>query len=223
MNFALIGPGQLGRVIFHAATGQRLVIGRNAAEAQVVCPNAELGYSTQLQSAAQCQIVAVALPAHACEEVFDSLCSFMPPESILLNFSTSWDIPKALRERFPSLYLLDSKVVGSALGMARGMKSLIVLGSTDEHTTGKVQMSLPGLTIQMGDYRLVKKVNTVATKTALAAALALEKELSEQGIPSEMVKAATEGLMPGVLISYSQGTLGEFAKSMINTLKNESR
>ena len=56
---------------------------------------------------------------------------------------------------------------------------------------------------------------------ALSAALELEEELQAKGIPEEMINTAVGGLMPGVLISYSKGTLGEFARKVEADLRKE--
>ena len=78
------------------------------------------------------------------------------------------------------------------------------------------------MNVVAGDYTLVKDINTLATKTALVAALSLEKELTAQGLAPEIIKAAVGGLMPGVLISYSNDTLGGFAREIVKQLKEEA-
>ena len=219
MKFALIGPGQLGREIFHAAAGQRLLIGEGPCADEALAQEAELGYSSHLWDAAECQVAAVTVPASACGEIFNALCPLMEPGSILLNFATNWDIPEALRERFPCLRLLEAKLLGSAPGMARGLESLVVLSGGEEAIADRVRTYLPGLRIIAGDGDKVRSVNVQATRAALSAAVALERALEEQGIPADLIGAAVGGLMPGVLLSYRAGTLGAFAQEIVSQLK----
>lgn len=221
MKFALVGPGHLGRNIFHAAAGQRLVVGEPDCDGGLA-REAELGYTTRLQDAASCQTVAVTVPPGACDEIFQTLCPLMQPGSILLNFSTKWYIPDQLRQKFPQLHLLNAKLAGSAWGLSLGLGCLVVLGPADEALAEQVRSCLPGLNIMPGDYAWVENINTQATRAALLAAVGLERELTAQGVPSEMVKAVVEGLMPGVIVSYSRGTLGGFAQSIVDSIQKKS-
>lgn len=221
MKVALIGPGQLGRVVFRAAAGERLVICEALSDAEAMKDQAELGLSTEMKAAGQCQVAAVTVPAPACPGVFDSLCPHMAPGSIVLNFATGWVIPEELRARYPQIFLLEAKVIGSAMGMAQGLKGMIVLGCDREDIVAQVREALPGLKFQPGDSQIAKFINTLGTKVALSAALELEEELQAKGIPEEMINTAVGGLMPGVLISYSKGTLGEFARKVEADLRKE--
>ncbi|MGE4277560.1 MAG: hypothetical protein AB7E30_10360 [Lawsonibacter sp.] len=220
MKFALIGAGQLGREIFRAAAGQRLVVDMAVGDAGALFQNAELGCTTHLWAAAECQMVAVTVPANACGEIFNTLCPLMQPGSVLLNFSTNWDIPEGLRDRFPYLRLLDAKLLGSAAGMAQGMESLVVLDGSEGAIIDRVRDYLPGLKIISGDCFQVRSINVQATKAALSAAIALEKSLESQGVPADMIGTAVGGLMPGVLVSYHAGTLGAFGREVVSQLKN---
>ena len=130
MSFALIGPGKLGRVLFQAAAGPRLVIGRSPEGLEPFRDRAELGISTRLADAAQCQVAAAAVPAGACAQVFADLCPQLPAGNILLNFATGWDIPQELVEQYPRLHLLNVKLVGSAIGISHGLKGLAVVART---------------------------------------------------------------------------------------------
>lgn len=214
MNFGLVGPGQLGKMIFQTAVWPRLVVQQVDSDCKDIEELAELGVTNQLENARVCQIVAVAVPANACYKVFLDLCPHMAPGSILLNFSTGWDIPERLKKEFPSLHLLELKLIGSAIGMGLGLRGLAVLNCEDQVVVNQIRSCLPGLAIFSGDSGVVCSINTLATRVALQAAITLEEELSSLKIPKEMTNAAIQGLMPGVLVSYVQGTLGGFARGI---------
>ena len=222
MKFALVGPGQLGQQVFKAAVGERLIVGEDLMAADTFGKEAELGVTTDMTQAAQCQVAAVCVPPAGCAAAFQQLCPNLAPGSIVLNFSTKWVIPQELREQFPQLQLLEAKLVGSAVSLSYGLYKVVVLGTQDSELTKLIQETLPGMNVVAGDYTLVKDINTLATKTALVAALSLEKELTAQGLAPEIIKAAVGGLMPGVLISYSNDTLGGFAREIVKQLKEEA-
>ena len=93
MSFALIGPGKLGRVLFQAAAGPRLVIGRSPEGLEPFRDRAELGISTRLADAARCQVAAAAVPAGACAQVFADLCPQLLAGHILLNLPPAGTSP----------------------------------------------------------------------------------------------------------------------------------
>lgn len=221
MKLAIIGIGQLGSQLFRAAQGpERLVIDQMPKALEKVADVAELGTSTQLSAAASCQVVAAALPAPFCPDAFQQLCPHLQPGTIVINFATGWLIPDELRKEFPQLKLVEAKLVGSAVGISEGLKSLFVLGIQDEELCKTIQSCFPPFRFIMGDTSIVKHINTCATATALRAAVQLQRELAE--FPQEMINAATAGLMPGVLISYERNTLGEFARNILEQVQKES-
>ena len=112
-------------------------------------------------------------------------------------------------------------MLGSAVGMSQGLKSLVVLSNASQEVVSRVKDCFSSLNISVGDYSLVKSINTAATRTALTAALSLEQELSANNIPKEMINIAVEGVMTGVLIAYSQEKLGDFALSIIDEIQNK--
>lgn len=219
MSFAVIGPGKLGKILFQAAAGPRLVIGRSPKRLEPFREQAELGITTQLADAARCQITAASVPAGACESVFNTLCPQLPEGHILLNFSTNWDIPQELAERYPRLRLLNVKLVGSAIGISHGLKGLAVVAQASDELLEQLQKALPGLELMTGDPIAVRDINTRATRAALAAAINLEKELAGLNVPEPMIRAAVGCLMPGVIIAYRNNELGGFAQKIVDELR----
>lgn len=219
MSFALIGSGKLGRVLFQAAAPSRLVIDMRPENLEPFRGQAELGVTTRLADAAQCQVTAAAVPAGACDEVFKTLCPQLPAGHIFLNFSTNWDIPQELAEQYPQLHLLNVKLVGSAIGISHGLKGLAVVAQASGQVLEQIQKALPGLEMTAGDPIAVREINTRATRAALEAAVALEKELAGLNVPAPMIRAAVGCLMPGVVIAYQNNELGGFAQKIVDELR----
>lgn len=219
MSFAVIGPGKLGKILFQAAAGPRLVIGRSPESLEPFRGLAELGVTTRPGDASRCEVTAVAVPADACAQVFEELCPLLPARHIAVNFSTNWDLPPELVQRFPELHLLNAKLVGSAIGISHGLKGLAVIDAAPEGVLEQVRACLPGLELTAGDPAAVRDINTRATRAALSAAVGLEKELAAQGVPEPMIRAAAGCLMPGVLIAYQEGQLGGFAQKIVAELR----
>ena len=57
------------------------------------------------------------------------------------------------------------------------------------------------------------------SRAALVAAVELEKKLLGEGYEEEVVKSLIGGLMPGILVSYRNDTLGGFGKEIVKSLK----
>ena len=225
MKLAIIGAGQLGYQLYRAApTAQRLLI-----DTRPSCPeyfaDAELGYTTNLKDAAQCDIVAMAVPPAACQGILETICPVLKAGTIVLNFPTKYLMPQELKDKFPAVKLLESKLLGSAVGLSRGLEHLVILdeANTDAQTAEQVKACLSGLKVTVGDYRIVPKVNSFAMKAALADAIRLEKDLRGQGYGDDVVKAVVGGLMPGSIISYVADTLGEFGRDLVEELRQEEK
>ena len=221
MKLAIIGAGQLGYQLFTAApTAERLLI-----DTRETCPayfsGAELGYSRNLKDAGMCDIVAMAVPPAACQSILETICPVMKEGSIVLNFPTKYLMPQDLKSAFPALHLLESKLLGSAVGLSKGLDHLVILSQADQAVVEQIKSCLSGLKFTVGDYTIVPKVNNFGMKAALAAAIQLEKDLRQQGYSEEVIKPAVGGLMPGSIISYAADTLGEFGRELVEELRKQ--
>lgn len=218
MKLAIIGGGQLGRQLFSASSCERLII-----DTLPQCPeyfaSAELGYSTDMKDAAKCDVVALAVPPAVCPKVMEQICPILSAGTIVLNFPTKWTMPEELKTAYPQLKLLESKLLGSAVGLSKGLEALILLSDTDADTEKKVQECLPKLNVAVGDWAKVPYLNAEASRAALVAAVELEKKLLGEGYAEEVVKSLVGGLMPGILVSYRNDTLGGFGREIVNSLK----
>ena len=218
MKFAIIGGGQLGQQLFNASSCQRMII-----DTRPQCPEyfakAELGYSNDLKDAAKCDVVALAVPPAACQSVMDAICPVLPAGTIVLDFPTKWQIPQEMRAAYPQLKLMESKLLGSAVGLSKGLEALVLLSQADEETVQKVKDCLPGLNVAVGQWDKVPYLNSEASRAALVAAVELEKKLLGEGYEEEVVKSLIGGLMPGILVSYRNDTLGGFGKEIVKSLK----
>lgn len=219
MKLAVIGAGQLGYQVYSAATNsERMLI-----DTHEVCPecfrNAELGYSRSILDAAKCEIVALAVPPSACQQILETICPLMKGGSIILNFPTKYLMPETLKSAFPKLNLMESKLLGSAVGLSKGLDHRIILSEADASVVEQIKACLPGMRFTVGDYLQVPKINMFGMKAALAAAIRLEKDLREQGYSEELIQPAVGGLMAGSIISYAANTLGEFGLDLVDELK----
>ena len=223
MEFVLIGPGQLGQLLLRQAGRDCLVIGQDADSTRQIGELYGCPWTTKIERAAEGEVIAVVVPASAVPSVLEQVASCAKPGAVVLNFATAVDIPQNLREKRPDLVWSEAKLVGSAVGMAHGLPCMIVLGEHDPALLRRVQNSLPGLAAQitLGDAALVPTVNRTATEAALRAVIALERELSDMGVPSALIDAALGGTVPGVSLSYQRGTLGGFARKIVQQIEEE--
>lgn len=223
MEFVLIGPGQLGQLLLRQAGRDCLVIGRDADSTRQVGELYGCPWTTKIERAADGEVIAVVVPAAAVPSVLEQVASYARPGAVVLNFATAADIPHQLREKRPDLVWSEAKLVGSAVGMAHGLPCMIVLGEHDPALLRRVQNSLPGLAdqITLGNAALVPRVNRAATEAALRAVIALERELTDLGVPCALIDAALGGTVPGVSLSYQRGTLGGFARKIVQQIEEE--
>ena len=223
MEFVLIGPGQLGQLLLRQAGRDCLVIGQDADSTRQVGELYGCPWTTKIERAAEGEVIAVVVPASAVPSVLEQVASCAKPGAVVLNFATAVDIPRALREKRPDLVWSEAKLVGSAVGMAHGLPCMIVLGEHDPALLRRVQNSLPGLAdqITLGDAALVPTVNRTATEAALRAVIALERELTDLGVPRALIDAALGGTVPGASLSYQRGTLGGFARKIVQQIEEE--
>lgn len=221
MKLAIIGAGQLGYQIFNAAAAERLLV-----DTRETCPacfaGAELGYSRELKDAGECDMVALAVPPAACQKILETICPVMRDGGLVLDFPTKYLIPQELKDTFHNLHLMESKLLGSAVGLAKGLDHRVILSEADQPVIERIKVCLPGLHFSVGDYRMVPEINRFGMKAALAAAIKLEDGLRRQGYSEEMIKPALGGLMAGSIISYAADTLGEFGLELVRELKKEA-
>ena len=223
MEFVLIGPGQLGQLLLRQAGRDCLVIGQDADSTRQIGELYGCPWTTKIERAAEGEVIAVVVPASAVPSVLEQVASCAKPGAVVLNFATAADIPHQLREKRPDLVWSEAKLVGSAVGMAHGLPCMIVLGEHDPALLRRVQNSLPGLAdqITLGDAALVPTVNQTATEAALRAVIALERELTDMGVPRPLIDAALGGTVPGASLSYQRGTLGGFARKIVQQIEEE--
>lgn len=223
MKFVLIGPGQLGQHLLQAATGERLVIGKTEEDAQRLANLVGAAWSADVEQAGNGDLIAVVVPADATNTVLYTLAQVVKSGALVLNFATAVSIPDELRQKRPDIHWLEAKMVGSAVAMAHGMRCAITLGTTDTALLKRVQRCFPDLAdcFLLTDPTLAPKVNTLATKAALHAVIALEEELSACQIPQPLIDAALSCTFPGVILSYQKGTLGGFAQKIAAQIRAE--
>lgn len=222
MKLAIIGAGQLGYQLFNAAPAAERMLIDTRADCPAHFANAELGYSRNLKDAAKCDIVALAVPPAACQKILETICPVMKDGSVILNFPTKYLIPQELKDAFPAVNLMESKLLGSAVGLSRGLDHCVILSEADEPVVERIKLCLSGLKFAVGDYLMVPKINSFGMKAALAAAIKLEEDLRRQGYSEEMIKPAVGGLMAGSIISYAANTLGEFGLELVEELKQNN-
>lgn len=223
MKFVLIGPGQLGRHLLQAATGERLVIGKTEEDAQRLAGLMGATWSADVEQATDGDFIAVVVPADATNSILHTLSKVAKSGAVVLNFATAVSIPDELRQKRPDIHWLEAKMVGSAVGMEHGMRCAIALGTTNIALLKRVQACFPDLAncFVLTDPMLAPKVNTLATKAALRAVIALEEELSTCQIPQPLINAALGCTFPGVILSYQKGTLGGFAQKIVAQIRSE--
>ena len=76
--------------------------------------------------------------------------------------------------------------------------------------------------VKIDSENCLTEVNKLATYFALKTAIAIETEFAARGLSPEYLKRALTSLAPEVIRSYSEGTLGHFAKEIVKEIQAEN-
>ena len=224
MRVAVIGCGLMGSGIASLVSlrAVRMMIDSEEEKARSVAKNYGGSFSTELEAAKDADVIAVVIPASAVESVFRKLSVIAKSGSLVLDMATKGIIPQEVREERPDVTFLETKIVGSALGVRHGLPALLVADTDEPETLETLRKVFPGFeSIVAGDPQMVRTINEKGTYYGIRAAVLTEMALREMNLPEEWRKAACGGLVPGIAIGYSTGQMGKFGREIAERIEDE--
>jgi hypothetical protein len=145
---------------------------------------------------------------------------------VLINMATA-AYTSDLRQKYPYLKWAGMKFVGQADDLRKNGDGLFVIEESIP-ANHSAYLSVSQMYSQIGrvitdSEATVEKVNRIATFYAIKAAKEIEKEIRNGEYQSDYEKRVLLSLVPEVVRSYAQGTLGHFAQSIAAKLDKENQ
>jgi hypothetical protein len=128
---------------------------------------------------------------------------------------------KKIRERFPSCKVFGLKYMGHSRDLMENGKGLFV---TEYHLPASIHdLFRPVGEIIIDREETVLEVNKLATYFAVKTAVEIESEFAGKGYHPAYIKRGLTSLAPEVIRSYSEGTLGHFAKEIVKEIHESKK
>jgi pyrroline-5-carboxylate reductase len=224
-KIGLVGLGKLGTAMLTHWDQQRVSIG-------VYHPNREKAkdYSSRFQSSyiisekeiPKLDILILALPANEIIPFISDLNLHSMPHCspYVINMATNLST-KEIMSNFPFLNIFGVKYMGHARDLLEHGNGLFITELVLPKIVDDLYQTIGKILIDSES--CLKEVNKLATYFALKTALHLENEFLARGLPPDYLKRALTSLVPEVIRSYSEGTLGHFAKEIVKEIQEENR
>jgi pyrroline-5-carboxylate reductase len=136
----------------------------------------------------------------------------------IVNMATALNTQE-IKKNFPSLNVVGVKYMGQWRDLLENGNGFFITEAFLPKQIEELFLPLGQVKIDRED-RLIQ-VNKLATYYALKSAIAIENEFTKNQFSHEYVKRALTSLAPEVIRSYSNGTLGHFAKEIIKDIEAE--
>lgn len=164
----------------------------------------------------------LALPAATVIPFIANLYSNNKSPSIppIINMATALET-KDVKAKFPDLNVHGVKYMGHAKDLEEHGKGLFITETPLPHHIENLYQYLGQ--IKIDQERELLEVNQLATFYAIKAALEIESEFAKKGLSPDYVKRALTSLAPEVIRGYCEGTLGHFAKEIVNEIKGNTQ
>lgn len=225
MGIGLVGVGRMGRVLAKLLAGhvELCLFDRN--EQQMNGVAAELGIATvnNLEDIVKMGTVILAVPDHevvSCIKIFNQI----PEPLIVINIATN--VAQQMLEGIaaPHVQCVGIKFIGHADAMALGEKPVIMINQfPPELVPQMIDIFQRVGQVLVGRADIVQTINTIAAEKSIAAAVGIEEALKGQNITDQaIVKSAIGQVAAGILKAYADGTMGPFAREIVQSVKSKS-
>lgn len=224
VKIGLVGIGRMGRVLAGLLAGQvdLVIFDRNIEKVEKAAEELSVSTADSLEEMAELGIVILALPDPEvvnCIKIFNSINKNV----IVINIATnaSQDMLNSIADSH--VKCICAKFVGHAGEIALGHSPVIIVNQFPVELVAQTVeiFQLVGQVI-IGKADLVYTINTVAAQKAIEAGVAIEEVLKQNGVSDPgIIKSAIGQVAAGVMKSYADGTLGPFAREIVQSVKHK--
>ncbi|ADH98497.1 NAD(P)-binding domain-containing protein [Salisediminibacterium selenitireducens] len=214
-KWGLVGIGRLGSALLKKCDAEGLplkVYHPDSAKAKEAV-DGTLHQAASLFELTGCEYVLLALPASAMETFLDELSGVEGHVSpVLINLSTK-DRTDRLKKAWPAFAFTGVKLAGHAKAFEEAGGALFVSGAWDMDETLRAFFERLGTT-RTGTEEEIEAFNRLVTKTAVTAAVRLERELEKEGYDADYRRLALRHMVPEIVKAYEADELGGFAEAV---------
>ena len=140
----------------------------------------------------------------------------------MLNVATKGIVDPELIAKYPKLNFVDGKIIGSAIGIQRGLPGYMVVKTEEQWIYDMVKRILPGFKdVVQGNADLVPKINSIGSKEGIRAAVIMQKQLEQYDIPKEWEDMVIGCVAIGTMMAYMDNILGHFAAELAEKIRQE--
>jgi pyrroline-5-carboxylate reductase len=223
-KIGLVGLGKLGKAMMTHWDKKRIAVGVYHpvhTKAEQFLQPFQNGYLLTESELRDVDILILALPA---TEVISFITWLKLPINapyipIIINMATNLPT-KEITVQFPDLMVHGVKYMGHSKDLIEHGNGLFITESTLPPNTAELFQELGKLKIDSEN--CLTEVNKLASYFALKTALNIETEFLKRGLSPAYLKRALTSLAPEVIRSYSEGSLGHFAKEIVKEIKAEN-
>ncbi|WP_071395779.1 NAD(P)-binding domain-containing protein [Bacillus tuaregi] len=217
----LVGIGRLGSALMKQWDQQQLDIGvyhPTKEKSETFINQFQNGYILEKKDLAEINILILALSGKDISPFLENLRSegLDLTKVMLVNMATALN-SKEIISAFPQLTVFGVKFMGHARDLFEHGEALFISETPLPGPIEELFQKLGQIMIDEED-RLVQ-VNKLATFYAAKAAIEIEAIFAEKGLSAEYVKRALTSIAPEVIRSYSNGSLGHFAKEIVKEIQ----
>jgi pyrroline-5-carboxylate reductase len=223
-RIGIAGIGKLGKAVMNHLNRKKIAIGvyhpvkKNA---EHFVQQYENSYILDEDTFHELDVLILALPA---TEVLPFISNLKIPRNAqqptyIINMATNLST-KEISAKYPDLKVYGVKYMGH-------WKDLLEHGNGLFISESALPSNIEELFQKLGEVKIdsencLTEVNKLATYFALKTAINIEREFANRGLSPEYLKRALSSLAPEVIRSYSEGSLGHFAKEIVQEIKAEN-
>ncbi|WHY64880.1 NAD(P)-binding domain-containing protein [Neobacillus sp. SuZ13] len=222
-RIGLVGLGKLGTAMMTHWDKKRIELGVYhpvQTKAENFLKTFQCGYILTESELKDVDILILALPATEVIPFITSLKleSYTSHTPIIINMATNL-LTKQIMVQFPDLQVHGVKYMGHSKDLLEHGNGLFITESALPRTVGELFHELGK--VMVDSENCLTEVNKLATYIAIKTAITIETEFVNRGLSPAYLKRALTSLAPEVIRSYSEGSLGHFAKEIVKEVKAE--
>lgn len=223
-NVGLVGLGKLGTAMLTQWNQQGISIGLyhpKRKKASLYAQHYQNSYLLEEDELPNVDVLILALPAMEVIPFISNLKlhSELQSPPYIINMATNLPTNQ-IKTKYPSLNVYGIKYMGHARDLMEHGNGLFITEINLPEIVDALYQSIGRIIIDSED--CLTEINKLATYFALKTAIHLENEFTNRGLSPEYLKRALTSLAPEVIRSYSDGSLGHFAKEIVQQIQDEN-
>lgn len=223
MKIGVLGCGKMGSVIAKKLLEEdfKLLVDRNIEKLEKLSEGLNCSYSTDIEILKDAEVVLVILPQPQVDENVEKLCAILNDKSIILNMSTNGSVDDKIKENNKNINIVETKIIGQSSMIEKfDFPSAIIIGSEDKDIVDKIKYVFKNFPyVESGDVAKVPAAVSLATREAIVACMDLKSKLEELDIDKSWQEALFKCVLNGTIGSFMDGTLGPFARKIVEEIE----